>query len=251
MLDLTGLLPLVAAAFIMLGGMVKGVFGVGLPMVAVPLLSYILPVPTAIALLAVPVLASNVYQAFRGGRARAAVARFWPLLGLLVVGIVVGVRVLVGLNQTVLQFLLGSVVIGSALFNFFGKVGAISPRLEGWLNPAVGAACGLFGGITSFYGPPLAAYMMALRLDKDTFVSTMAVGYLAGGIPFNLSLAAFDILGWNEAFYSLLACLPVFAGMLLGERLRGVLPQSVFRVLILVILVLIGGSLIAKALAGL
>lgn len=73
------------AAFV-LGGLVKGTLGVGLPLVVVPLLSLVLPSPTAIALVSVPVVASNilqVWQASPGSRqvrrfCRCRSAWFWP-----------------------------------------------------------------------------------------------------------------------------------------------------------------------------
>ena len=63
-----------------MGGLVKGTLGVGLPLVAVPLLSLLLPAPQAMGLLVVPVLASNLLQAWQGGRLGFALRRFGPLM---------------------------------------------------------------------------------------------------------------------------------------------------------------------------
>jgi uncharacterized membrane protein YfcA len=63
-----------------LGGLVKGSLGVGLPLVAVPLLSLLIPAPQAMGMLVVPVLASNLLQAWQGGRLGFAMRRFGPLM---------------------------------------------------------------------------------------------------------------------------------------------------------------------------
>jgi len=44
------------------GGVVKGAIGVGLPMLAVPMMSLVMPTPQAMALVAVPVVGSNLWQ---------------------------------------------------------------------------------------------------------------------------------------------------------------------------------------------
>ena len=47
------------------GGTVKGVLGIGIPLVAVPLLVEIMPPATTISLLVIPILAANVWQGVR------------------------------------------------------------------------------------------------------------------------------------------------------------------------------------------
>ncbi len=65
--DITGdSLVLLITAFLMFvtGGVVKGTLGVGLPLVVVPLLSLLFDASMAIGLLVLPVLVSNVLEAF-------------------------------------------------------------------------------------------------------------------------------------------------------------------------------------------
>ncbi|MFL5269081.1 MAG: hypothetical protein ACJ8AH_21230 [Stellaceae bacterium] len=61
-------LGLVAA--LIFSGVVKGVLGVGLPLILVPLNTQFLDVPVAVALLTVPMIATNIGQALEGGRTR-------------------------------------------------------------------------------------------------------------------------------------------------------------------------------------
>ena len=55
-------LAMLAAIFV-LGGIVKGVVGIGLPLVLIPLLTPVLDMPVAVALLTVPMIANNIGQA--------------------------------------------------------------------------------------------------------------------------------------------------------------------------------------------
>src|SRR5689334_943170 len=61
-----GLIALLAVSLVV-AGLLKGVFGVGMPIVAFPLLSMLVDVQTAVMLLSVPLVLSNIPQALEGG----------------------------------------------------------------------------------------------------------------------------------------------------------------------------------------
>ena len=78
-LDLGGLTLALGLLTFLVAGTVKGTLGIGLPLVAVPLLATVLDLPTAIALMVVPVLTSNFIQALQGKRKLAKrCAAFFP-----------------------------------------------------------------------------------------------------------------------------------------------------------------------------
>ncbi len=72
-------LTAIAATFL-LAGTVKGIIGLGLPTVSLGLLAAVLDLTTAMALMVVPSLVTNVWQASAGGGGRAIVRRIWPFL---------------------------------------------------------------------------------------------------------------------------------------------------------------------------
>ena len=51
----------------LLAGFVKGVVGLGLPTISLALLTVLLDLPTAMALLVVPAFSTNLWQGFIGG----------------------------------------------------------------------------------------------------------------------------------------------------------------------------------------
>ena len=61
-----------------LGGLLKGVVGLGLPLVAMPLLSFAVPLKTAVALVLVPIFVTNTAQSFQDGLFKPTIRRFWP-----------------------------------------------------------------------------------------------------------------------------------------------------------------------------
>ena len=78
------------AAALTLGGFVKGVMGVGVPMVAVPLMSLFIPAHYAAAMVVLPVIPANLIQLRAGGKLQDKWKRFWPLIIAISVGTVIG-----------------------------------------------------------------------------------------------------------------------------------------------------------------
>ncbi|MCB1803860.1 MAG: sulfite exporter TauE/SafE family protein, partial [Candidatus Competibacteraceae bacterium] len=120
----------------------------------------------------------------------------------------------------------------------------IQRRDERWLSPLAGLASGFVGGLTGLYGTIILSYLIALRLDKDTFVGTISLLYLVGIIVLSATLAGHRLLTVTELIGTVLVLLPTFAGMLLGRRLRQRISQPLFRQLLLLLLTVIGSSLI-------
>ena len=50
----------------------------------------------------------------------------------------------------------------------------VSEKRESWLNPCVGGAMGVIGGTTVIFTPAL-VYLAALRIDKDSYVTAVAL----------------------------------------------------------------------------
>jgi len=239
---------LVASAILLLGGGIKGVIGLGLPLVSVPLLAYLLPVPVAISVLAAPVMVSNSYQALRGGLLGPVLARIWPLLVAMVVGVLLGAQLLITLNEKVLYLILGAMVVILGLVYLFGANLTLNPRYERKAGVTIGFGAGLLGGVSSFLGPPIVLYLVALQLAKEHFIVALASVFFIASLPLYGTLALSGIMGGEEFLLSLYAIVPVMLGVFAGQQLRRVLPQERFRQAVLIMLVLIGLLLIRRGL---
>jgi len=84
-------LPLIVATFtFLLAGLVKGVIGLGLPTVAMGLLSVVMAPAKAASLLIVPSFVTNVWQLAAGPNFQRLARRLWPMLAGVVVGTLAG-----------------------------------------------------------------------------------------------------------------------------------------------------------------
>ena len=237
-----GLPPVALAGLVavfVLGGVVKGVTGVGLPLVLVPLTAQFLDVPAAVALLTVPMVATNVTQAMEGGHTLPAIRRMWPILVFVVLGLLVGVHLLLSIDRRRLSLILGISFLGLAALLLLMPRVRIGDRAARWAGPLVGFAAGVLGGMSAMFGPPMIAYLVGRGTDPDSFVKQMAIfAFTASLMMMLLALGArrrhvarrhADIGGGDR---------PIQAGMPLGRWLRRRSKPQWFRIAVLVVLAL-------------
>ena len=86
------------------------------------------------------------------------------------------------------------------------------------------------------------------RLPKDEFIRAVGLVWFAASLPLVAGYLENGVLNGRTAQLSALVCLPAFAGLWLGQWLRGFIDQESFRKVLLLALFLIGLNLIRRAL---
>ena len=238
---------LVIAGGFFAGGFIKGTTGMGLPLVAVPVATLVVDVPVAVALITVPILLTNLWQ---GREWRRVVKRVWPLLAVQPFAMVAGVAVLSWANPRVVVALLGVLTILFVVMVRFQPAWRMTPRSERWIAPLMGLCSGFSGGVSSFFGTPIALYLFLLELDKDEFVKAIGVTYAFGATSLLIILSAFGLLGQQLLFWSVAATPVAFFGMWLGRQVRNHLNTETFRKVVLIVLLDAGLNLIRRAIMG-
>ncbi|MFN5512861.1 MAG: sulfite exporter TauE/SafE family protein [Burkholderiales bacterium] len=235
----------VAGAFV-IGGVVKGLLGVGLPLITVPLLALVIPSPKAIALMVMPIVLSNLWQSAVGGQTRSALNRFASLLVPMVILTAITAHLTLDLPVRTLNMLVGgAVLIATAMIAWQPKL-HVAPHVERRWGALVGVLTGILGGISSLMGPFLISYLVALRLPREVFVGSISLIYLAGALPLYAVMAFSGVLGWAEIAASTLALAPMSLGMFAGTRLRQHVSEALFRKLMLVFLVCVAVALFVR-----
>jgi len=236
------------AAIFVLGGVVKGVTGVGLPLVLVPLTAQFVDMPVTVALLTIPMVATNVTQALEGGHTAAAIHRLLPVLVSLVIGLFVGVHLLLTIDRRVLSLILGvSFLFLAALLTFTPRV-RIADGTARWAGPAVGLAAGVLGGMSAMFGPPMIAYLVGRGTDPDSFVKQMAIFAFTASLTMLLALGGSGRMSGADMLISAVAIAPIQVGMPLGRWLRRRTKPQWFRVAVLVVLALGGLDMLRRGL---
>jgi uncharacterized membrane protein YfcA len=242
------LLAIITGA-VFIGGIVKGIVGIGLPIVSIAILLNFLPPTVTLATVVIPIVATNFWQTFRSGLDLETFRRFRMMTLTFVSVMVVTAHFVVGLDTRLLFGLLGACVAAFALSNLLKpRAEPLNPATEKWAGPLAGALGGILGGISTIWGPPMMMYLVLLKLPKDVWIRGVGLIWFVGSIPLALSYWANGILNSETAPLSLYACLPGLAGIAVGERIRNHVNQETFSRVMLMVLFLIGLNLIRRAL---
>ena len=239
-------LTLVGLAFL-LGGLVKGVLGIGLPLVVVPVIATFAGPVEAIALMLVPALTSNVMQAYQAGLRPSAFHRFWPAALGVVVGAVIGSTFLSGTDTRTATAALAVVVVLFCATQLLTRVPPIGTQGERLFTPIAGTASGVAGGLTGFFGLTLVPYLLSLRLSREEFVATIAMLYLFGVSALYVNLFVAGVYTSTLVLISAAGSIPTLAGVWIGSRVRRRVPEPTFRRVLVVVLLAIALNLLRKA----
>src|SRR5271156_4841616 len=103
------LVAILMALFV--AGTTKGLLGIGMPIVAVPLLNLIVDLRVTVILLAIPLIITNIPQAIQGDRIPIVLRRLWPILAGMVVDVAIGVTLLSMTNPNHLKPVVGIILL--------------------------------------------------------------------------------------------------------------------------------------------
>lgn len=249
------MMTLFIAAVFVLAGLVKGVTGMGLPTVAVALLSLRMAPLEAAALLIVPSALTNVWQLATGP----ALYPLWRRLRGMLLAVCVGTGIggwwlLAPAGDSVTQIqasvgavsgiwtpaVLGVLLAGYGVLGLSGWHGRVPASAQRWAGPLAGAATGLIASVTGVFIMPSAPYLQGLGLEREDLVQALGLSFTVS----TLALAA--MLAWRGEWHaaaatgSFLALLPAALGIVIGQWLRQRMAAIVFRRCFFVALVALG-----------
>jgi uncharacterized membrane protein YfcA len=246
MQDSLVIIVLTAAIFIA-AGIVKGVLGMGLPTVAIGLLGLIIAPVEAAAMLVLPSLITNVWQLFAGPNFRGLSKRFGTLLIGICLGTPIGVSFITSGNTQIVTAGLGIVL---AIYGAFGLSAArltVNANSEWWLSPLMGFATGILMGATGISALPVAPYFTALELKKDDLIQALGLSFTVSSFALAVGLLLTGQFQMTVATASLVALIPAFTGMYIGQKLRNRMPQLVFKRCFFSGLLMLGGYMTYRA----
>ncbi len=241
-----------ACAVMLVAGFVKGAIGFAMPLILIAVLPSFMPAPVALAALILPVLTTNLHQSLRQGLAPALDSgrKFWRIILMTMVGILITAPFVVHLPQQAMFLLLGSAVLVFSLLQMSGWTPDIPQRWRGPVELATGFIGGLYGGISGVWGPPSIVYLLAVKVPKTEMVRVMSVIFTMGAVVLTLAHLRSGVLNATTAVLSAAMLVPAWAGMALGYRAHDRMDQSKFRYWTLILLVLSALNLLRRGFLG-
>jgi uncharacterized membrane protein YfcA len=239
-----------AVPVVLLVGVGKGGFGGGIGMVAVPFLSFVMPLPQAAAIL-LPILCVMDLFALGAYRGQYSVPNLKRLMPAGLVGIAAGGLAFGALDERWLRVVVGAIAVAFAMQWVLGVFRLKGREPEARKPGAVsGAFWGAAGGFTSTLahagGPPVAVYLLPQRLPPTVFVGTTVVVFTMFNyvklIPYGL-LGQLSLENLATSFL-LLPLAPL--GIKLGRWLHDRVNEGLFYRLVYGLLLLTGLKLVSE-----
>ena len=228
-----------------LAGMIKGTIGLGLPAVAMGLLTLFISPFQAATLLIVPSMVTNVWQLFAEGHVLRLVRRFWSLLIGIIVGSVWSMFPTLGHGEFQSEALLGGMLMLYGLYGLFAKNMPNLAPYEKYLSPVIGYLGGALTVATGVIVIPVVPFLQSLHLKRDDLVQSLGLAFTVS----TLCLAVFLQQNRIEAMpfdykMALIALFPALVGMWLGTKIRYRIPEQKFRKVFFCGLVIFGGYMV-------
>lgn len=245
---MNGELIAVAIAAYVIAGFIKGTIGIGLPTAAITLFAQASgDARLAISLVIVPMIVLNAWQCWRSGDIVATLLRFKLLAVLMSISIFIAAFGASQMPTPMITLILGLAISLFAATSLWRDWPAMPARLDRVAQVFTGLVCGVMGGVSGVWAPPLVIYLTALRVDKDTFVRATGVLLFLGSAILGASYALNDLLTLRNASLGLLLVVPALLGYVLGEKLRTRLSGPVFRKTVLLFFLLMGLNLVRRS----
>lgn len=239
-------LALITATYL-LAGIVKGVTGLGIPIIGVAFVAPILGLQAAIAILLAPAVVTNFWQAVVGRNFLKILSRLWPMLATAVVGIWLGSGILAAADGRLLIFFLGTVLISYSVIALLRAKLPSPGNREPWLTPIIGGVAGVIFGMTGSFMVPGTLYVQSLGMPRDMFVQALGITFVGVSVTLALMMTQRTMLTLELAVLSVAAVIPTLLGMVAGQRLRRVLTEEQFTRIVLVVIMITGVYMVARS----
>ncbi|MDP4594786.1 MAG: sulfite exporter TauE/SafE family protein [Beijerinckiaceae bacterium] len=235
-----------AAAGLFIAGLVKGAAGMGFSTTALPLLVLSLGVETAMPLVLIPSLSSNVFVMIEAGEFRAMVSRFWLMLLCLVPGLCLGLWCLAVVDKASAAAVLGLVLVVYGIYALTQPAIKLPPHLERPLQPPVGLLNGFVNGLTGSQIFPLPPFLLTLDLKSNQFTQTNNIAFTLSSLIMMAGLTQIGFMTKAIFVLSVFGIVPTYIGVMLGGKVRARLDVETFRKLVLLVLMALGLVLVVR-----
>ncbi|MEO0438207.1 MAG: sulfite exporter TauE/SafE family protein [Pseudomonadota bacterium] len=241
---------IVSVPAVLLYGIAKGGFGGAIAILAVPLMSFVMP-PTRAAAILLPILVLMdfvVVYSYRSDFDKTALKLLLPG-GL--IGVAAGWIFADAMNEALTRVFVGSVAIVFGLQFLF----ALRSTQSSVHSAGFATLFGTMAGFTSFSihagGPPFAMYLMPKRLPPVVYAGTAGIFFLVVNLAKLPAYYALDLFA-RENLVLALVLMPIAPlGVLFGRFLVRRSPAGVYYRVISIFLVLVGAKLLYDGVIGL
>jgi uncharacterized protein len=229
---------LVIAFGLGIGAICKGVTGMGLPLVATPVLAAYFGLPHAIAVMAVPAVATNIWQFWTYRHHEIAAGLAWRMIAGGLAGIAIGTALLRTTPGSLMSIAFGTILLAYVALRLLRPSFALPTSSARRYGAPVSFVGGLLQGAMGIAAPAIVTFLNAMRLERGPYIALISSVYLSFAVFQMIALASVGLVTTTTLAHGLFSLLPVTIFMAAGTRLaRHVSPRG-FDLAILALLVM-------------
>ena len=240
---------------VFLGCFVKGALGFGLPLIATPIMMFVLPLPEIVAILVLPIAIANLYQIWLNRAHWRILQKFWLLIAASTLIMLIGAPIMVFLDGNFLGILIGLMIFLHALLSGLPlslmQAPSLNPGTVQKMIVPAGVVSGLLGSLTSMYSFPSLQLMLMMRVPKDDLNLLLGAFLSLGYIALWIGILKTGFPVGNNLTLSALMMIPAVAGQQVGHMARRNISEAAFRHFVHFALACAGLMLMVKGSSGL
>jgi uncharacterized membrane protein YfcA len=231
-----------------LGALVKGVSGIGLPLVAIPVMAPFIGVETSVVIMVIPSFFVQSWLTWDNRHEAASLPALRLMVVTAIIGVAAGCWVLSAADE---RWIVGGMAawVGAYLLT-------VALRIDPWARlreakrggPFFVMLAGVAQGATGISGPLIASYMHALKLNKSAYILCCNVIFQIFMVAQFVTFLALGMMTWERVQMGLLACIPVAIMLPVAIAISRRISQRIFNMFVVALLVVMEIRLIARIL---
>ena len=222
---------------LVLSGSVKGVFGIGFPVVAMAILPLFITPISAITVIALPIVVTNIQQLFSEKEWRYIIIKYRYMALFMLLASFLSSQILTQISVDLITAIIGFALVLFAIYSLFNFTLPITSHSV-WQIIA-GASSGLLSGMTGIQSTAI-IYFASLDISRNEFVGAVGYIFLVGGLGLSIGLINNNLLNSSSAILSIAAVLFSTVGFKLGSLLRPYIHSELFKKLLFLLMLIIG-----------
>jgi uncharacterized membrane protein YfcA len=238
---------LIALVAFVVAGFVKGVLGFGFPVIALIVLTLAFGLFDALAIIVVPTLATNVWQALSGNYLGEIIRRMWLYFLVALITIFITSFFISEINVNWLTGMLGGVLFFFSLSRLLNFHFVVPRERETVLSLVLGTINGALTGFTGSFMVPSVLYMQALGFNRDMLVQAMGTFFALSTIMLAVSLGSNGLISGEQLMISVIALAPSFAGVFAGRWVGKQVNEEHFQKLFLAMVLALGAYIMIRS----
>lgn len=231
---------------ICLSAFIKGALGLGFSTICLAILANAIPLKDAIAIVLIPSLLSNIQVMIDAGHFRISIKTFWPMLLGAVIGMMFGLQILINTDIRISVAILGAVLIIYGVWGYLNQTFRIRDELIPRLNPFIGLTTGIVNGATGSQIFPIMPYLLSLNISKEMLVQTINLSFTISSLIMLSTMWSLGVINASLALSYSMAVIPVVVCVWLGNKLRARFSDTLFRRLVMLLIIALGIALVIK-----